>query len=104
MLAEGKPRTLMASDNQCWFLQTDASSEPGDSCATAGMGAVLFDPAGVRSCEVFVSNEAGQIHSGKAGPRWNKEPVDLRVRVPCAIYSFLDMEQSDMWLFGDIYR
>ena len=73
MLVEARPRTLLASDNQCWFLQTDASYEPDSQGATAGMGAVLFDPNGIP--KAFFSVSLDQPILDKLNPDGRKKTL-----------------------------
>ena len=46
LLSHGRPRELQPSSAEPWFIQTDACYDVGGNSVTAGVGAVLFTPAG----------------------------------------------------------
>ena len=46
LLSDGRPRELKPSSAEPWFIQTDACYDADGSSISAGVGAVLFDPAG----------------------------------------------------------
>ena len=46
LLSYGRPRELQPSSAEPWFIQTDACYDVGGNSVTAGVGAVLFTPAG----------------------------------------------------------
>ena len=46
LLRDGRPRELKPSSAASWFIQTDACYDADGANVTAGVGAVLFNPAG----------------------------------------------------------
>ena len=46
LLSHGRPRELQPSSAEPWFIQTDACYDVDGNSVTAGVGAVLFTPAG----------------------------------------------------------
>ena len=73
LLVLGKPRELKPASNLVWYIQTDASFEPGPTGDLAGIGAVLFDPLG--KPVKFFSNQLSSAMVQALNPLYKKNAI-----------------------------